>query len=105
MTDLSKLTAAELDTLAKEASAMADKRREEEKEKVRKDVFELIKAAGYSFDELFQPAAVKEMSKKKIPAKYMDPSNPENTWSGRGRQPVWLKEALDAGRTLEDFAI
>lgn len=26
-----------------------------------------------------------------------------NTWSGRGRRPQWLKEAMDAGATLTDF--
>lgn len=26
-----------------------------------------------------------------------------NTWSGKGRRPLWLREALDAGAELEDF--
>lgn len=26
-----------------------------------------------------------------------------NTWSGRGRRPGWLKEALASGKTLEDL--
>lgn len=26
-------------------------------------------------------------------------------WSGRGRQPVWMKEALEQGRIKEDFAV
>ena len=28
-----------------------------------------------------------------------------DTWSGRGLQPRWLREALAAGRRLEDFAV
>lgn len=28
-----------------------------------------------------------------------------NTWVGRGPRPAWLKEALAAGRSLEEFAI
>jgi DNA-binding protein H-NS len=35
--------------------------------------------------------------------KYSNPDNPEQTWSGRGHQPKWLKEALAAGKTLEAF--
>lgn len=27
-----------------------------------------------------------------------------NTWAGRGPRPRWLKEALDAGAKLEEFA-
>lgn len=26
-----------------------------------------------------------------------------NTWAGRGRRPAWLNEALERGKTLEDF--
>lgn len=37
-------------------------------------------------------------------AKYMNPDNPEQTWSGRGRRPQWINEALESGRTLEDLA-
>ena len=37
-------------------------------------------------------------------AKYVNPDDPEQTWSGRGRRPQWINEALDSGRTLEDLA-
>ncbi|TCM75899.1 H-NS family nucleoid-associated regulatory protein [Rhodovulum steppense] len=37
--------------------------------------------------------------------KYRHPENPALTWSGRGRQPAWIKEALAAGTSLEAFAI
>lgn len=37
-------------------------------------------------------------------AKYVNPSDPEQTWSGRGRRPHWINDALEAGRTLEELA-
>ncbi|MBB1499664.1 H-NS family nucleoid-associated regulatory protein [Paracoccus sp. MC1862] len=37
-------------------------------------------------------------------AKYVNPDNSEQTWSGRGRRPQWINEALESGRTLEEFA-
>ncbi|MFW8183290.1 MULTISPECIES: H-NS family nucleoid-associated regulatory protein [Enterobacteriaceae] len=39
------------------------------------------------------------------PAKYRDPRNAENTWSGTGRRPTWLKELLDSGLSLDDLKI
>lgn len=36
-------------------------------------------------------------------AKYRNPDDPSQTWSGRGRRPRWLSEALEAGRKLEDL--
>lgn len=40
----------------------------------------------------------------KVPPKYRDPATGA-TWSGRGLQPKWLREALAAGRSLADFAL
>ena len=40
----------------------------------------------------------------KVPVKYRDPDS-GNTWSGRGLQPNWLKNALASGRTLADFTV
>jgi DNA-binding protein H-NS len=37
--------------------------------------------------------------------KYQNPSAPEETWSGRGKQPRWLVSALKAGSKVEDFRI
>jgi DNA-binding protein H-NS len=40
---------------------------------------------------------------RKVPIKYRDKAG--NTWAGRGAQPVWLREQLEAGAKLEDFAV
>ena len=40
---------------------------------------------------------------RKVPIKYRDRSG--NTWAGRGAQPVWLREKLQGGAKLEDFAV
>ncbi len=48
--------------------------------------------------------APKKAETAKVPAKYRDPATGA-TWSGRGLQPKWLREALAAGRTLADFAL
>jgi DNA-binding protein H-NS len=40
-----------------------------------------------------------------VAAKYRHPENPDVTWSGRGRKPAWIKEAEEAGQSLEEFAV
>ena len=64
----------------------------------------LAKSKGFSLDELLDDTKSK---KKKAPveAKYADPAHPDNTWSGRGRKPKWLVEALANGASIEDFAL
>lgn len=47
------------------------------------------------------PAAKKEATGK--PTKFADDQG--NTWGGMGKRPQWIREALEAGRTLEDFLV
>jgi DNA-binding protein H-NS len=37
--------------------------------------------------------------------KYKHPENPALTWSGRGRQPGWFKEAVEAGHSRDQLLI
>ncbi|HTQ07400.1 MAG TPA: H-NS histone family protein [Polyangiaceae bacterium] len=41
--------------------------------------------------------------RKQVVPKYRNPRNPAQTWSGRGAQPLWVKDALAAGKTLSDL--
>lgn len=86
---------------------------------VRAQVNKIVRGSGYTFEELFgsvagaaaAPATRGRKSSKgprkgtKVEAKYRDPANAENTWSGRGKQPRWLATYVAAGRNLEEFLI
>jgi DNA-binding protein H-NS len=37
--------------------------------------------------------------------KYQNPRNPTERWSGRGKQPRWVRAQLKAGKKLEHFRI
>lgn len=39
------------------------------------------------------------------PARFANPKNPEQTWSGFGRQPDWYKEFVDAGGNKDELLI
>ena len=41
----------------------------------------------------------------KVLPKYQNPKNPAETWSGRGKQPHWVRAQLRAGKKLEQFLI
>ncbi|MBB4200391.1 hypothetical protein CCR94_18100 [Rhodoblastus sphagnicola] len=41
----------------------------------------------------------------KLPPKYRNDSAAGETWTGRGKRPRWLVEAVKLGRNLEDFRI
>jgi len=42
---------------------------------------------------------------RKAKIKYRNPQNPDETWTGRGMRPVWLREKLEQGAQLEDFKV
>lgn len=48
--------------------------------------------------------APKAGSGRKVAPKFRDAASGA-TWSGRGLQPRWLREALAAGRKLEEFKL
>ena len=37
--------------------------------------------------------------------KYRHPDDPSKNWTGRGRMAKWLKEEIEGGKALEDFAV
>ena len=37
---------------------------------------------------------------ERAPSVYRNPSDPTQTWSGRGLRPGWVQRALDEGRSL-----
>lgn len=58
------------------------------------------KEHGFSLDQL-----TRGKSGSVSVAKYRNPANPEQTWTGRGRKPTWFTEALANGTSADDMAI
>jgi DNA-binding protein H-NS len=40
-----------------------------------------------------------------VAAKYRNPKNAAEVWSGRGRKPLWLSAELKACKDREDFLV
>lgn len=67
------------------------------------EIEELARAKGFTLSELTGVAA----PRKRAPAvaKYANPANKSDTWSGRGRKPRWFADGLKAGKSPEQMAI
>lgn len=63
---------------------------------------EAAKAHGFNLAQL---TGGKAKASQAVAPKYAHPENPSLTWTGRGRKPKWVVEALEAGKSLEDLAI
>ncbi|QIW15995.1 DNA-binding protein H-NS-like protein [Pasteurellaceae bacterium RH1A] len=72
----------------------------------------MLAADGISAEELAallggNPEQKTRKAREPRPAKYkfIDENGQEKTWTGQGRTPRALQKALDAGKSLADFAI
>jgi DNA-binding protein H-NS len=101
--DLSKLSIEELQTLSRDVETEIVTRRETERERVLQQMRELAASIGMTPEELLGPGDKARAGK--VQAKYRHPDDPSLTWTGRGKRPSWLTEALAAGKTLDDFVI
>jgi DNA-binding protein H-NS len=97
--DLSKFSIEELEVLAKGIEAEIVQRRESERERVLNQMRELAASLGMTLEDVVR------QEKGPVPPKYRHPDNPAFTWTGRGKRPNWVTQALASGKTLEDLAV
>ena len=102
-TDLSKLSMEELTHLRHEVDAAIKGFAERRRAEALKALEAVAKEHGLSVDEIVGGKGRKR--KAKAPARFANPDNPLETWSGRGRQPAWYKSAVAAGKKPESMAI
>ena len=78
-----------------------DRKKTEAREKLAAAAAEM----GFSIDELMGGGSGKGKPRAKGAPKYRHPENPSKTWTGKGRQPVWYKEHVEAGKDPAELAI
>ncbi len=67
---------------------------------------EELNALGFTFKlvEVSQERKGRGRGTSSLPPKYVNPKNPSQTWSGKGRgTPKWMQELLDMGHRKEEF--
>jgi DNA-binding protein H-NS len=93
--------------------AEAEKLRRKEVDGVIARIREAVKHYGISAEDLGLSRAPKAAAsrgpkvrrKAKTPAVVKFRNDSGGTWGGRGKRPQWLRDALLAGKTLDDFKV
>ena len=102
--NLSNMSAKELSKLEGDIEKELKSREKEKLDAARKAADAAAKKHGFSLNELV--GSIKAKAKKQpSPAKYKNPDDPNQTWSGRGRQPVWFKDAVAAGKDPKSLEV
>ena len=100
--NLSKFSRDELTTLIQEAEKEIARKHSDDFKAAKKAAQVAAKAHGFNLAELLNPG---KGGKAPAPAKYQNPDDASQTWSGRGRQPEWYKKAIAGGKAPDDMLI
>lgn len=89
------------------------KQNEDKKNKILKKVKSLVESEGLSIEDVLSgdvptktrkaPAAKK--TARKVKPKYANPKDKSQTWTGRGRKPLWVVDHLNKGGSVDDLAL
>lgn len=91
----------ELDLKVQKAISIA---KERERADLKHKIAAMAEDSGFSVNELFGGRGSAKGKSTGI-AKYKNPDNHSETWTGRGRKPNWLVAKLAKGAKTADFEI
>ena len=99
---LDKYSYAELLKLKERIEAAIASKRVEDAAATKEQLRAMAEKAGFSLSDLFGKRGPKKGSGQ---AKYRNPKDHSQTWTGRGRKPNWLLDAVKKGAKIESFEI
>ncbi len=102
-TDLSKFSLSELIEIEKQLPKLINKARKSERTALKKKMEVMAAESGFELNELFNIKKRNQIGFVK--AKYKNPDDSNQTWTGRGRKPKWAEKHLNNGGTLEELLI
>lgn len=105
MKDLSKLSLAELRNLETEVNDELKSRHYLDVSKAREQILHIAQSTGMSVKDLLASKAPKPAKTGSVAAKYRNPDDLSQAWSGRGKHPRWVKAWLEAGKSLDVLLI
>ena len=78
--------------------------KDRERAELKQKIHAMAEHSGFSVNELFGGRGAGKGKSTGV-AKYKNPDNHSETWTGRGRKPNWLLARLHKGAKMSDFEI
>lgn len=102
-TKLQKMTAKELAELERKVALAKQAAQDRARADLRQKVIDMVTDAGLKIGDILGGKSIKG---RKVAAKYVNPTNPSETWTGRGRMPRWLATATGGVKSkVEEYRI
>ena len=99
---IEKLSYVELINLQERVEEAIAAKRSEDAQATKEALRAMAEKAGFDIKELF---GKRGSPKGSGAAKYRNPKDISQTWTGRGRKPNWLVDAVKKGSKLDSFKI
>jgi DNA-binding protein H-NS len=93
----------ELKKQAEKLQEQAEEARKKEMVDAVEKVRQIMSDYNLTMRDVFGSATPSTKTRAKVAVKYRGPAGQE--WSGRGRKPLWLAQALAEGKTIESFSV
>ncbi|GLQ48783.1 H-NS family nucleoid-associated regulatory protein [Dyella flava] len=104
--DLKSLSPKELKALIAHAESQMQEARASQVQEVRKKIDALLSNAGLTLADIYPVRGGKGGKRGAVAPKYRNPEDPSQTWTGRGKRPLWFAAALKRrGVTAESLLI
>lgn len=105
MIDLSQHTLADLRKLQEQIKEEMKSREAQETQKAREQILAIAQGVGLSVQDLLARGGKAAKKTGSVAVRFQHPENQSQKWTGRGRQPNWVKEWVDSGQALDKLRV
>ena len=107
--DLSNMSLGDLRNLQEQIKQEMKKREHQEVQKAREQIIAIAQSVGVPLKDLISASGRGSKSANAgtgtVAVRYRNPNDSQQQWTGRGRQPKWVKEWVEGGKSLDQLRV
>jgi len=106
--DLSNMSLGDLRNLQEQIKQEMKQREQQEVQKAREQIMAIAQSVGVPLKDLIAAGGRGAKTGTKsgsVAVRYRNPDDESQQWTGRGRQPKWVKEWVEGGKSLDKLRV
>ena len=107
--DLSNMSLGDLRNLQEQIKQEMKQREHQEVQKAREQIMAIAQSVGVPLKDLMaasgRGAKAGKSGTGSVAVRFRNPDNETQQWTGRGRQPKWVKEWVEGGKSLDKLRV
>jgi DNA-binding protein H-NS len=110
MMDLSNMSLGDLRNLQEQIKQEMKQREQQDLQKAREQIMAIAQSVGVPLKDLIATSGRGAKGGGKsgsgsVAVRFRNPDNESQQWTGRGRQPKWVKEWVEGGKSLDKLRV